>query len=61
MQTLKNTLLLLLNISTIIFLGYVAQSSLLSSLVMVVFILFCVVAVPFLSAYAYKQYLNLSC
>ncbi len=60
MQTLKNTVLLLLNISTIAFLGYIAQSSLLSSFVMVAFILFCVVAMPFLSMYAVKQYLDLS-
>lgn len=56
---LKTTFLLLLNLSVIIFLGYVAQSGLLSSFVFVAFIFFTLVAIPFLAAHAIKLYLNL--
>jgi uncharacterized membrane protein len=60
MQTLKSYFLLLLNISTIVFLAYVSQSGFLTSFVLAAFITFCMIAIPFLAAHAAKQYLTLS-
>ena len=59
MQNMKNTVLLLLNMTAILSLAYLLQFKQLNSFALIGLILVSVVVIPFLATHALKQYFGI--